>query len=106
MWTEQFANIANLHELLIFLRLPLLCWFAFISLLALALTVYDKSASWKRGRRSPERVLLTVAFLGGALVMYVTMQIIRHKTQHANFMIPLPLFMLLHLLAAWAVYLW
>lgn len=86
------------------LRLPLACLFGVMSVIAVILTVYDKSASWKRGRRIPERVLLTVAFLGGALTMYVTMQLIRHKTQHTSFMIPLPLFILLHLFAAWAVY--
>ncbi len=86
------------------LRIPLACWFALASAAAVVLTVYDKSASWKRGRRIPERVLLLVAFLGGALAMYVTMQLIRHKTKHTNFMIPLPLFILLHLFVAWAVY--
>ncbi len=94
----------DIHELIELLRLPLACWFAVISVIAVVLTVYDKSASWKRGRRIPERVLLLVAFLGGALTMYVTMQLIRHKTQHTSFMIPLPLFILLHLVVAWAVY--
>ncbi len=94
----------EIRELIELLRLPLACWFAVISVIAVVLTVYDKSASWKRGRRIPERVLLLVAFLGGALTMYVTMQLIRHKTQHTSFMIPLPLFILLHLVVAWAVY--
>ena len=49
---------------------------------------------------------LLTAFFGGALAMYVTMQIIRHKTQHGNFMIPLPLFIVLHVIFAWAVFLW
>ena len=87
------------------IRTPLIFWFAFISVVSVVITVYDKSASWKRGRRVPERVLLLCAFFGGALAMYVTMQIIRHKTHHTNFMVPLPLFILLHLAIAWAVYL-
>lgn len=88
------------------LRIPLLCWFAVISVVSVAITVYDKSASWKRGRRIPERTLLLCAFVGGALAMYVTMQIIRHKTRHASFMIPLPIFIIIHLAAAWFVYLY
>ncbi len=98
-------NPEILNEIAVWLRLPLLCLFAFSSVLSLILTVYDKSASWKRGRRVPERVLLAAAFFGGALVMYVTMQLIRHKTRHTNFMICLPLFLLFHLVVAWAVYL-
>ena len=96
----------ELSHILELIRTPLFCWFVLISLVSVILTAYDKSASWKRGRRIPERTLLICAFLGGALAMYVTMQLIRHKTHHANFMIPLPLFILLHLAAAWFVYLY
>ncbi len=94
----------DIHAVLGFLRTPLIYWFIIISVVSVALTVYDKSASWKRGRRIPERVLLICAFFGGALAMYVTMQLIRHKTQHSNFMIPLPIFILFHMLLAYLVY--
>ena len=94
----------DIRTVISFLRVPLIYWFVIISLVSVILTVYDKSASWKRGRRIPERVLLLCAFFGGALAMYVTMQLIRHKTQHSNFMIPLPIFILVHMLLAWAVY--
>lgn len=94
----------ELSQILEFIRVPLAVWFAAVSVVSVVLTVYDKSASKKRKRRIPERTLLIFAAVGGALAMYVTMQIIRHKTNHTKFMVPLPIFILLHLAAAWAVY--
>lgn len=74
--------------------------------MALILTFYDKlAAKLLPKRRIPEAMLMWVGALGGALTMYVTMQLIRHKTQHKQFMIGLPLLMLLHvLLAAFAAW--
>ncbi|MCD8055764.1 MAG: DUF1294 domain-containing protein [Clostridiales bacterium] len=89
-----------------FLRTPLLIYFIIISIVAVVLTAYDKSASWKRARRIPEQTLWTVAFFGGALFMYITMKLLHHKTRHASFMIPLPVFIVLHAAVAWLVYLW
>ena len=42
--------------------------------------------------------------LGGALPMYVTMRIIRHKTKHKKFMIGLPVFAVIHAAAVCAAY--
>lgn len=39
----------------------------------------------------PEKTLFAFSIAGGALGMYVTMQLIRHKTQHKRFMVGLPL---------------
>ena len=87
-----------------FLRVPLLIYFILISVIAIAVTAYDKSAAWKRAWRVPERVLVWIAALGGAFFMFLTMKVIHHKTRHAKFMIPLPLFILIHALIAWFVY--
>ncbi len=89
-----------------FLRLPLLIYFIIISVVSVALTAYDKSASWKRAWRVPERTLLWLAALGGALFMYITMKLIRHKTRHAKYMIPLPVFIVIHAVIAYLVYLY
>jgi len=70
---------------------------ALVSLLALALCVYDKHAAKKRRRRVRELSLYFVSLIGGALVMYITMLLIRHKTKHAGFMVLLPLMALAHL---------
>lgn len=87
-----------------FLRIPLLIYFIIISVVAVAATAYDKSAAWKRAWRVPERTLLWIGALGGALFMFILMKLIRHKTRHAKYMIPLPIFILLHAIIAYFVY--
>lgn len=79
----------------------LLFWLAVISAAALILTLYDKLAAKKLPKyRTPEATLMWVGALGGAFAMYVTMQLVRHKTRHKKFMIGLPLLMVLHVLLA------
>ncbi len=68
-------------------------WYAFLAIAAISviLTVYDKIAAKCMPRhRVPEATLLLFSALGGSLPMYITMQIIRHKTQHKKFMIGIP----------------
>ncbi len=74
---------------------PLLSWLAFASLIAAALTLGDKRAARRQGRRVPERVLFLWAALGGSAAMRVTMRLIRHKTLHRRFMWGLPAILLL-----------
>ncbi len=74
----------------------LLVYLICISAVGVIMTVYDKSAARHKKRRVPERTLLFLGFLGAALPMFITMQIIRHKTKHAKFMIGLPVEFLLH----------
>lgn len=67
-----------------------------IGIVAVIITVGDKSAA-KRGKwRVPEATLMLVGLFGGALPMFVTMKTIRHKTKHMKFMIGLPLEIALH----------
>lgn len=67
-------------------------WLVAGSLLAAAVTVYDKWAAVHRPRhRVPERQLWLIAALGGSVAMLVTMRLVRHKTGHRRFMIGLPL---------------
>lgn len=74
----------------------ILIWSVIISVIAIAVTVYDKIASKTSSRRVSEKALMSIGLLGGALVMLVTMLIIRHKTRHIKFMLGLPLEILLH----------
>lgn len=72
--------------------LILFAYLAVISLISMIVCVYDKIVS-KRGDvklRIPEKSLFLWSALGGSLVMYITMQIIRHKTKHPSFMIGIP----------------
>src|ERR1700754_3678820 len=48
---------------------------------------YDKLQAIRGGRRVPERTLLMLALIGGALGGWAGMLIWRHKTTHASFWI-------------------
>ena len=65
-------------------------WLVAAGLMALVLTVADKRRAKKGAWRVPERTLWLVAVLGGAVVMYLTMRLVRHKTLHRRFMWGLP----------------
>lgn len=74
----------------------ILIWSVIISVIAIAVTVYDKIASKTSSRRVSEKALMSIGLLGGAFAMLVTMLIIRHKTRHIKFMLGLPIEILLH----------
>ena len=95
------------------LDLPLfwLIFFAYIALISLCsvvVRIYDKAVSKKKNveLRVPEKSLFVWSLLGGSLAMYVTMRLIRHKTQHASFMVGIPVIFLLQavLMAALAYF--
>lgn len=65
-------------------------------MVAAVMTVADKIFAKKGMWRIPEATLMLVGLLGGALVMFITMRTIRHKTKHKKFMIVLPLMIALH----------
>ncbi len=74
--------------------LCLLCYLLIITVVAIAVTVYDKWASkHKREARTRESDLLLISSLGGSLPMLLTMLGIRHKTKHIKFMLGIPLIM-------------
>lgn len=74
----------------------LVIYLVLTGLVAIIITVADKSAA-KRGKwRVPEATLMLIGLFGGALPMFVTMKTIRHKTKHMKFMIGLPLEIALH----------
>ena len=82
-----------------------------INLFAVYQTVRDKALSnvpkdspnyW----RVPEARLMLISALGGSVGMFLTMQTIRHKTQHPKFMIGIPVIMIFQLaLAAYIIWL-
>ena len=74
----------------------LIVYFGVISLVAVLMTVIDKSAAKRGAWRIPEATLMLVGLFGGALAMYITKQTVRHKTKHNKFMIGLPLEIALH----------
>lgn len=78
-------------------------YLALISVFAAALCVYDKHAAIARRYRVRESFLYFVAFMGGALIMYLTMLLVRHKTKRFGFMVSLPLMAFIHI-ALFVVY--
>ena len=71
--------------------------FVLMSVIAVCITVRDKVAAKKDPKnRTPEATLMLIAALFGSFAMYITMQIIRHKTKHAKFMVGIPILMVVH----------
>lgn len=84
-----------------------LSYLAAVSLVGIILTVYDKIAAKKiRRHRVPEATLMTVGILYGAPAMYLTMQLIRHKTRKPKFSAGFPIIILIQIIAAAAVNIW
>lgn len=85
----------------------ILCVMASASVLGVILTIYDKiAAKIARRHRIPEAVLVTVGACGGALLMYIVMQIIRHKTRKPKFSVGFPVIIVLQALLLLALKLW
>ena len=77
-----------------YIPLIVLGWLAVVSLVSIVICIYDKIAAKKLPKhRTPEKTLIMLSILGGSLAMYITMQIIHHKTKHAKFMIGIPVIM-------------
>lgn len=76
--------------------LCLILIFVAVSIMAVVLTVYDKRAARLHKRRISEKTLMLIAFFGGAIAMYLTMLLLRHKTKHKKFMVGLPIMIVFH----------
>ena len=84
----------------------LLAYIALISLISIIVCIYDKKIS-KKNRvelRIPEKILLVLSALGGSVAMFITMLLIRHKTQHVKFMLGIPLIILVQAAAVFALF--
>ncbi len=76
----------------------LLIYLAVVSIVAVAITVYDKIASKHFTKnRIRESHLLMISAVGGAIAMYLTMLTIRHKTQKPKFTVSIPIMIVCHL---------
>ena len=74
-----------------------IAYIAIISLISVVVCIYDKKIS-KKNRvelRIPEKTLLMLSALGGSVAMFITMQLVRHKTKHIKFMLGIPLIMII-----------
>ena len=82
----------------------LIIYLAAVSLIAVIITVFDKSRAKCGGWRVRESTLLIVSALGGSIAMLFTMLLIRHKTRKKKFMVGIPLIIALQIAAAFLVW--
>ena len=83
----------------------ILVYLAAIGLFSVLITAYDKVCAKNGAWRIPESTLMGIGLVGGALSMFITMKLIRHKTKHKKFMLGLPAEILLHaVICAAAIY--
>ena len=66
-----------------------------INIIAVCVTVSDKKKAQHHQWRVKESALLLIALFGGSVGMFLTMKIIRHKTQKKKFMIGIPVIFIL-----------
>jgi uncharacterized membrane protein YsdA (DUF1294 family) len=69
-----------------------------INAFAYYLMWHDKQQAKANARRVPEKRLFLFAALGGALGSIIGMQLVRHKTKHWNFLVFMPLLLVLNLI--------
>ena len=74
-----------------------------MNLIAMLVTVIDKSAAIHSRQRISEKSLILIAVFGGAPMMLLTMLMIRHKTRKPLFMIGIPVIIVLELLVLFVV---
>lgn len=73
-----------------------------VGFLAMAL---DKRRAVHGGWRIPERTLFLIAALGGALGVWLAMELVRHKSRHRKFVIGIPAILALQIIiAAYAIW--
>jgi uncharacterized membrane protein YsdA (DUF1294 family) len=76
-----------------------------VSIISIVVCIYDKIAAKHNPKhRTREATLLLLSALGGSVAMFITMQIIRHKTKHVKFMLGIPLIIIAQVLLAVGVW--
>lgn len=75
-----------------FTELTLICiiYFIVINIISIVVTAVDKSKAKHDKWRIPEKTLLILSAIGGAVGMYITMHLIHHKTKKIKFMAGIP----------------
>lgn len=83
----------------------LLIYLAIISIVSIVVCIYDKIAAKHNPKhRTREATLLLLSALGGSVAMYLTMQLIRHKTKHIKFMVGIPLIIIAQIAIAFGAW--
>lgn len=82
------------------LSVILIIYAAAINIIAVIVTVVDKVNARLHKRRIRERTLMLISALGGSVAMFLTMNLIRHKTRHIKFMLGIPIIIIVQVFAA------
>ena len=81
-----------------------LVYLVIISSISVILVIWDKSKAKNHRYRIPEAVLFLFAALGGSAMMYLTMCLVRHKTQKNHFVFLIPLIFFLQCVCVYVIY--
>jgi len=73
----------------------LISYLIIVNLIAFISCYIDKKRAIKNKYRLKESYLLTLSFLGGALGLYISMYLFRHKTKKIKFTLIIPLIIIL-----------
>jgi uncharacterized membrane protein YsdA (DUF1294 family) len=72
--------------------------FAFINLMGYFTMGIDKDLAVRGKHRVPEKRIWTIAWLGGAIGIYVGLRKFRHKTKHGSFTKGLPVLIVINII--------
>jgi len=78
----------------------ILIFFGVMTVIGFAAMVLDKRRAVHGAWRIPERTLFIIAALGGALGVWLGMELMRHKTKHTKFVIGIPAILVLQIVIA------
>ena len=78
----------------------ILIYLALINFIGLVMMLWDKSKAKRGVWRISEKTLLGTAVIGGSLGVFAGMRLFRHKTQHLQFWLGVPVIIFLQVAAA------
>ncbi len=76
----------------------LISYFLLTNLIGFVMCAMDKRYAVKKKWRIPEKKLFIIGILGGALGVYISMIIFRHKTKHWYFVLGMPLIVVVQII--------
>ncbi|NLL52832.1 MAG: DUF1294 domain-containing protein [Peptococcaceae bacterium] len=96
-----------MYNLIIQAEWPIILFYVYfigINIYALLSIGRDKFKAKKHKRRTPEKHFLFLGLIGGALGVFIGMQIFRHKTKHAKFKYGVPVLIIYNIALIYYIY--